>query len=245
MREIRIFDEAELVEGIELTLGERATGHLVRVLRRRVGERFTLFDGRGTEAEAELIEVPRRGSAVARLGAVRAIDRESQLGIELVQALARGEKMDWVVQKAVELGVAAIHPVLTERSEVRPDDGGLLRKQQRWREIAIGACEQCGRNRLPSITAPVPLSELRVEAGTRLMLDLDRSAPLAGIDRPDGGVALAIGPEGGFGERDRVELHAAGFRAVRLGPRVLRTETAGPAAIAVLQTLFGDLGASG
>lgn len=240
MREIRIFAEAELCEGVELELGERATGHLVRVLRRRVGDRFVLFDGRGKEAEAELVAVARRGPATARLVTVRAVDRESPFSIELVQALIRSEKMDWVVQKAVELGVTAIRPVLTERSEVRPDDSALTRKLERWRDIAIGACEQCGRNRLPDIHPPVALSALQFAAECRLMLDPGESNALTSLEPRRCSVALAIGPEGGFGERDRAQLRALGFRPVRLGPRVLRSETAGLAAIAVLQALFGD-----
>jgi 16S rRNA (uracil1498-N3)-methyltransferase len=246
MREIRTYIDARLTEGEALTLDERAAGHVVRVLRRRVGDLITLFDGRGIEAAAELIAIERRGPCRVRIVGVAAIDRESPLRIELVQAVARGEKMDWIVQKATELGVTSIRPVFTERSEVRAEGQALLRKQARWQEIAIGACEQSGRNVLPLIHAPVALVELATEAELRLMLDPDGATALAGVVSGATGksgqtsIALAIGPEGGLGDQDRALLRRSGYAAVTLGPRVLRTETAGPAAIAVLQVLQGD-----
>lgn len=246
MREIRTYIDARLAEGEALTLDERAAGHVVRVLRRRIGDRITLFDGRGTEAEAELIEIERRGPCRVRIGSVTAVDRESPLRTELVQAVARGEKMDWIVQKATELGVTSIRPVFTERSEVRAEGKALLRKQARWEEIAIGACEQSGRNVLPLIHAPVALAEVATEAELRLMLDPDGATALAGVvagaelKAGRASIALAIGPEGGLGDQDRELLRRSGYAAVTLGPRVLRTETAGLAAIAVLQCLRGD-----
>lgn len=246
MREIRTLIDAELRQNEELELDPRAAAHVVRVLRRKIGDRIVVFDGHGTEAEAELIAIERRGPCRVRIGTPRTIDRESPLKLELIQAIARGEKMDWVIQKATELGVAAIRPVFTERSEVHPKGQALLRKQQRWREIANAACEQSGRNTLPILHAPVALCQVVTAANVRLMLDLDGatrlaravSAQPAGVDSNT--VALAIGPEGGFGDQDRLLLHNSGFVAVTLGPRVLRTETAGLAAISVLQWLCGD-----
>ncbi len=246
MRPIRSFVDAELIEGRQLELDDRATAHLTRVLRRRVGDRITLFDGRGKEAEAELITVERRGLCRVEIRTVVRVSRESPLRIELIQAIARGEKMDWVVQKATELGVAAIRPVFTERGEVRAQGSALLRKQQRWQEIAMGACEQSGRNLLPMIHAPVALADLATDAATRLMLDPAGATMLGSAVSGEPGhagsthVALAVGPEGGFGDQDRRLLQEAGFVAVMLGPRVLRTETAGLAAISVLQLLLGD-----
>jgi len=248
MRQIRTFLDAELIEGKELQLDERAAAHVVRVLRRRVGDRIHVFNGRGTEAEVELVAVERRGACRALIETVAMVNRESPVRIELIQAVARGEKMDWVVQKATELGVSAIRPVFTEHGEVRVEGKPRLRKQQRWQEIAIGACEQSGRNVLPAIHAPLALSELETAAATRLMLDPGGATALGSAlfsgpgQAGSASVALAIGPEGGFGDQDRGVLRKAGFVAVTLGPRVLRTETAGLAAISVLQLLLGDFG---
>jgi 16S rRNA (uracil1498-N3)-methyltransferase len=182
---------------------------------------------------------------VAEVVAVRAVDRESPLRIVLLQALARGEKMDWIVQKATELGVAAIVPVDSERSEVRLDAARADRRVAHWRSVAASACEQSGRARLPSLVAPVLLTQAGaacVPGGLRLMLDPDAAQAIRTL--PDTGeqdIAIAIGPEGGWSPRDLRGLAAVGFAGVRLGPRILRTETAGLAAIAALQSRFGDL----
>ena len=165
---------------------------------------------------------------------------ESSLVVHLVQSVAKGDKMDWVVQKAVELGVTEIHPVLTEHGDVRLSGPRAEKRRIRWQEIALGACEQCGRARLPVVHAPVPLDQWNPPAAAGLLLDPAAEDTLSGF-RPEGPVALAIGPEGGFGSSDRRVLDRAGYRPVRFGPRILRTETAGAAALAVLQSRFGDL----
>ena len=244
MREIRIYLEPPLRAGDDIELDARASGHLVRVLRRRTGDRFTAFDGLGHEAEAELTEASRRGACRARIGPLRDVSRESPLRIELIQAVARGDKMDDVVRKAVELGVATIRPVLSTRTEVRMDaDGG--RKLERWREIMLAACEQSGRTMVPELHPPATLDRLTPDADLRLMLDPGACQGLGELpDAADAsGIAVAIGPEGGFDDTDLRALAAMDFRPVRFGPRVLRTETAGPAVIAALQCLYGDLGA--
>lgn len=239
MRTIRVYVDASLSAGEERDLDERAAHHVVRVLRRRVGDRIVLFDGRGHEAPAEIVAAHRRQGCRVRIDSVARVDRESPLAIELVQAMARGDKLDLVVQKATELGAAAIRPVLTRRSEVRPAEAS--RRLERWREIAVNACEQCGRTVLPEIHPPAPLAEVDCRAGLRLAPVPGGERRLADLGPIESSVAVAIGPEGGLDEQDLAVLTARGFEPVTLGPRILRTETAAIAVTAALQCLYGDL----
>lgn len=241
MRIYRIFVESKLRAGDELDLSERAANHLVRVLRHRTGDRVTLFDGRGVEAAAEIVTAHRRHGCRVHVIETTEVSRESGLFLELLPGLSRGDKMDWVIQKSVELGVSAIRPVITQRSEVRPDQGAD-RRMARWREIIIGACEQSGRTRLPEIHAPVALKEIEPQSATRLALDPAADSGIAEFNALDDSIAIAIGPEGGFSDEDHALLDARAFRRVRFGPRVLRTETAGIAVVTALQVLHGDLG---
>jgi 16S rRNA (uracil1498-N3)-methyltransferase len=235
----RAFVGAELAEGAEIALDERAAHRLVRVLRKRRGDVVELFDGAGRVADAEIVEAHRRQGCRVRIRRVEARNVESPLTVELVQAMAKGEKMDWVVQKATELGVAAFRPIVTRRSEVRPD--GARRRMARWREIAIAACEQSGRSVLPALHPPVALDALSPDARTRAVLSPTARAGLHELAIDDGALCIAVGPEGGFDASELDELAAAGFRAVAFGPRVLRTETAAVSALAVAQARFGDL----
>jgi 16S rRNA (uracil1498-N3)-methyltransferase len=237
----RAFVEAELAEGAEIALDDRAAHHVVRVLRRRRGDALELFDGLGRRADAEIVEAHRRHGCRVRVRGVAERSVESPLRIELVQAMAKGEKMDWIVQKATELGVATIRPVVSDRSDVRPD--GAERRLSRWRDIAIGACEQSGRNVLPRIEAPVALAELSVDARTRRVLSPTARRGLAESSLAGDAVCIAVGPEGGFADGELDSLASSGFEEVALGPRVLRTETAAVAAVALLQARFGDLAA--
>lgn len=245
MRRIRVFVEGPLAAGQRATLSESATQHLVRVLRLDVGAELAVFDGEGSEWRARLASIAKRGGEVELIEALPA-QAEGPLRIELGQALARGEKMDLVLQKATELGVARIAPLVTERSEVKLDAERAERRIAHWRGVLIGACEQCGRARLPELSAPLRIEDwaVSVQAEQRLLLDPEAGLGLGDIAKALGNeptrIALAIGPEGGFGPRDLAALRAAGFRGLRLGPRVLRTETAGLAAIAALQAVAGD-----
>ncbi|MEX0914587.1 MAG: 16S rRNA (uracil(1498)-N(3))-methyltransferase [Wenzhouxiangellaceae bacterium] len=241
MRIYRIFVESRLRAGDELELSERAANHLVRVLRHRVGDRVTLFDGTGVEAAAEITAAHRRHGCRVRVIEAAEVSHESKLAIELLPGLSRGEKMDWVIQKSVELGVSSIRPVITARSEVRPGPD-TARRVARWHEIMIGACEQSGRTRLAEIHPPVPLEQLETQASTRLALDPEATTGLADCRPAGDSIAIAVGPEGGFCDQDLALLTDRGFRRVRFGPRVLRTETAGIAAVTALQVLYGDLG---
>ena len=246
MRSIRLYTDAPLIPGAEAILPAAAAAHAVRVLRLKIRDTVTLFNGDGHEYPARLVAAGAR-ELRAEVEAQASPQRESPLRITLIQALARGEKMDWIIQKATELGVAHIVPVATERSEVKLDAPRSEKRLDHWRAVTIAACEQCGRNMLPRIEAPLALAAwlganpaspsvtrwmLHPEGGNRPR-DLQASSPTA--------LEIAIGPEGGFGENDLAVLRADGFRELALGPRILRTETAGVAAVAALQALHGDL----
>jgi 16S rRNA (uracil1498-N3)-methyltransferase len=212
------------------------------VLRLRAGDKLSLFNGDGNDYAAELVAVGARETRARVLGA-QANRSESPLRIVLAQALARGEKMDWIVQKATELGVAEIVPLVTARSEVKLDEDRARKRLEHWRAVAISACEQSGRARVPMIAAVQSLSgwlEKLDGSGTRLALLPEGEIAARLLEAPAQVVALAVGPEGGFDEADVSALRNAGFRGLALGPRVLRTETAGLAAMAALQALFGD-----
>ncbi|MBB3345101.1 16S rRNA (uracil(1498)-N(3))-methyltransferase [Luteimonas sp. RC10] len=244
MRVIRAFVDLPLHEGDTITLPDDAAAHLVRVLRLREGERCVLFNGDGYDHEAQLTRADKRGAA-ARIGTGTPVALESPLRIVLLQGIARGEKMDWILQKATELGVAAIVPVSSERSEVRLDAERAGKRHAHWRSVVVSACEQSWRARVPEVAAPQSLAAAlaTLPPGTgRWLLDPEATAGLTTMPAPAGELVLAIGPEGGWSANDRAALVAAGFAGLRLGPRILRTETAGIAAIAALQARFGDLG---
>ena len=234
----RLFAAAELRSGAKLALPEQAAHHAARVLRLREGDPVILFDGRGGEYEASLY-MPGRDRVVAEVGAKRDIERESPLEVTLVQAVSTGEKMDYTVQKTVELGVAAIHPVLASRSVVRLAGDREAKRVAHWRRVAIAACEQCGRNRVPPVAEPVTVDRYRPPAqGAKILLSPAGTRSLREFEQ--GPITLAAGPEAGFSEEEEALLMRAGFIPVRLGPRVLRTETAALAALAALNALAGD-----
>ncbi len=242
MRLTRIFVEPPLAEGDRVVLPTVSRDRLLSVLRLREGAPVVLFDGRGLDWPGTLRIA--RGEATVELGMPVAVETESPLEVTLAQAIARGEKMDLILQKATELGVARIAPLVTERTEVRLDAERGARRLEHWRRVVISACEQCGRARLPAVEPTVELPAFAESAARsraqRFLLDPDApgSFAIADANRP---IVIAIGPEGGFGDRDLATLRAAGFTGVRLGPRVLRTETAGLAALVALQTIAGDL----
>jgi len=243
VRLTRIYVDSPLEPGACITLRGGAASHVTRVLRLRVGQALTLFNGHGGEHVAS-IDRSQGGEVTVAVGEHRPIERESPLPLTLAQGVSRGERMDLVVQKATELGVSRLVPVLTERSVVRLDARQADRKSNHWRAIAIAACQQCGRNRLPEVTPPAQLREfLRQAAGDRAGLLLSPGAALRieDVPRPRNGVTVLIGPEGGLSDAEQEDAQAAGFTAVHLGRRVLRTETAAIAALTLLQREFGDL----
>lgn len=244
MRLIRAHVDLPLVVGARIALPDAAAAHLVRVLRLREGDACVLFNGDGHDYAATITVAGKRETQV-EIREARVVDNESPLRITLLQGIARGEKMDLILQKSTELGVARIVPVESERSEVRLDAARMDKRLAHWRSVVASACEQCGRARLPEVTAPVPVAAAGAQAGDatlRLTLDPGGARTVASLPHAmSGGIALAIGPEGGWSPRDREALRTAGFDGLRLGPRILRTETAGLAAIAALQSRDGDL----
>jgi 16S rRNA (uracil1498-N3)-methyltransferase len=239
MRVIRTCVDMPLAVGARLALPEEAAAHLVRVLRLGPGDGCVLFNGDGRDYAARIVSANRK-SVEAEIASAREVRNESPLRIVLVQGIARGEKMDWVLQKATELGVAAIVPVHAARGEVRLDGERAGKRLRHWRSVVMAACEQSGRARIPGVAAPRALADALADLpATRLLLDPAATQPLPSAIAADG-CALAIGPEGGWSATDIGTLQAAGFIGARLGPRVLRTETAGLAAIAALQARAGD-----
>lgn len=240
MRLSRNHVDAPLAPGAVVVLSENATAHLVRVLRLGLGDACIVFNGDGADYEARLVALGKRGAEVEVMGR-RELDNEPPLRITLAQSIARGEKMDWVLQKATELGVGAVVPLLTERTEVKLDAERSEKRSAHWRGVIVAACEQCGRARVPTLAVPVALRDwLAGPATPGWYLDPDAEHGLRELQ--PGEFTLVVGPEGGLGERDLAALRAAGFRGLRLGPRILRTETAGVAVLAALQALHGDLG---
>jgi 16S rRNA (uracil1498-N3)-methyltransferase len=257
MRLTRVFVEGVLSSGSLVELPRDTGAHLAKVLRARSGDEVVLFNGDGREFSA-VLETVRDSRVSASIGAARSMDRESPFQLTLVQCVPRGDRMDFIVQKSTELGVARIVPVLSQRSVVRLDATQAASKQAHWHAVAVSACEQCGRNRLPIVEAPQPLLSYlgalapRGAAGRMLRLVLEperarqtqRETPSIDIDAsPASGAEIAIGPEGGFTEDELEAFNLTTFSRVALGPRVLRTETAAIAAIVVLQARFGDMSA--
>jgi 16S rRNA (uracil1498-N3)-methyltransferase len=239
----RLYVDAALEPQARLVLPEDAAHHAARVLRLREGELVLLFDGRGGEYEARL-SFPARGRVVAEIAARHDVERESPLAVTLVQGVSSGEKMDFTIQKAVELGVAAVQPILTAKSVVRLSAEREAKKLAHWKRIVIAACEQCGRNRLPEVREAMPVEAYCREPGPaslRLLLSPAGNAGLRDLQGKMGhAIALAVGPEAGFSAVEEQLLMRAGFQPVRLGRRVLRTETAALAALAALNALAGD-----
>jgi 16S rRNA (uracil1498-N3)-methyltransferase len=250
MRLTRVFVDAALTPGSVVELPRDTGSHVAKVLRARSGDEVVLFNGDGREFSGSIEAV--RGTRVsASVGAARAVDRESPFEMTLVQCVPRGDRMDFIVQKATELGVARIVPVLSQRSVVRLDESQSASKQAHWRAVVVSACEQCGRNRLPILASPQPLlnylgnltaAESLNGGSLRLVLE-PTSAPPAGHGLAVTAAQIAIGPEGGFAAEELEAFELCGFAKVGLGPRVLRTETAAIAAVVMLQSRFGDMSA--
>lgn len=243
MRLNRVYCDQRLASSLEAELPAAAAYHVARVLRLRPGAPLTVFDGTGDDFRCEIVSI--EGERVrVRVGERAAGLRESPLAITLVQAVSRSERMDWTLQKATELGVRTIAPVLSARSVVRLDEQQAAKKLRHWQAIVAGACEQCGRSTLPEVRPPLELRRFLAEAprsGQRLVLSPDGPTSLAGLASVAARVELLIGPEGGLDDAELAAAVQAGYTPVCLGPRILRTETAGIVALAVLQGLWGDL----
>jgi 16S rRNA (uracil1498-N3)-methyltransferase len=240
----RLFVSGALINGAELEVdGDRAR-YLAKVLRARIGDRITVFNGEGPEWSASITRISKTSVAL-ELGESVEAGTESALKIHLVQGISRGERMDVVVQKATELGVKRITPVITEYGVVKLNAERAEKRREHWQKIANSACEQSGRTRLPLIDTPLPMKNWfgtkPEEVDAELILTPGASTPLASIAAPNTKICVLIGPEGGFSDTEHADAQISGFKAVSLGPRVLRTESAAIATLAVLQSLWGDL----
>ena len=243
MRLNRAFVDHALVVGKSFDLPETVAGHWLRVLRMRQGDTAVVFNGSGVEADVAIRALDKRHTTVEVM-AIREGIAESPFQITLLQGVARGEKMDLILQKSTELGVHAFVPVFSDRSEVKLEGERVAKRVQHWRGVIVAACEQSWRSVIPAVSDPVPLRLACDALNTthRLILDPDAThvvrdvLPASATD-----CVIAVGPEGGWSANDMRVLTNAGFAGVRLGPRVLRTETAGIAAIAALQSHYGDL----
>jgi 16S rRNA (uracil1498-N3)-methyltransferase len=244
MRQTRLYLDGEYGSGSALEIDAERTHYLSRVLRLRVGDTIVIFNGTGAQFSASITALQRTRATLAVHDAIAA-ETESGFKLHLAQGISRGERMDFVVQKATELGVKRITPLLTEHGVVKLAAERADKRRQHWRQVATSACEQSGRVRLPLIDAPVRLdtwlTDKTQHADIDILLKPGASAALATIDVPATKVCILIGPEGGFSDTEYALAELTGFRAVALGPRVLRTETAAVAALAVLQARCGDL----
>lgn len=244
MRIPRIYLPTSLTVDTTMELGTDAANHVVRVLRLKPGAALTLFNGQGGEYQAVLHSTTKNQAYVTVLKHILR-ETESPLHITLAQGISRGERMDYTLQKAVELGVTQIVPLFSERCEMRLQGERLDKRLRHWQGVVTSACEQCRRNRIPQVATPMAVQQwLPTSSGTGLRLVLDPLAiqSLAQLDKPDDRkITLLIGPEGGLSETEIGLAQEAGFIGIRLGPRLLRTETAGVATLAALQTLWGDL----
>jgi len=243
MRIPRIFHPEPLVSGSKIVLSEDAANHVGRVLRMTAGQALELFDGSNLTFAAEIVLADKKNVCVAIMESC-ADNRESPLWLHLGQVMSRGEKMEFTIQKAVELGVNTITPLFSERCGVKLDAERLAKKRQQWQKIVIAACEQCGRNSVPEVRQTMALEDwcAEEESGLKLNLHPRASHSINTLPQPVERVRLLIGPEGGL-SADEISMTAHyGFIDILLGPRVLRTETTALTAITALQVRFGDLG---
>ena len=240
----RLFVSGALINGAEVEVDGDPARYLSKALRSRVGDQVTLFNGEGPEWPATISQIS-KSTVVLKLGDGIEANTESTLKIHLVQCISRGDRMDFVVQKATELGVKRITPVLSEYGVVKLDNARAEKKREHWQKIAASACEQSGRTRPPLIDTPITLKNWfgnkPASVDAELILTPGAATPLASIATPETKVCILIGPEGGFSDTEYKDAAVSGFEAVSLGPRVLRTESAAIATLAVLQSLWGDL----
>jgi 16S rRNA (uracil1498-N3)-methyltransferase len=236
----RIYCEQRLGPGAQFALAPEAAQHVAKALRLKSGDAITVFDGRGGEYEAILQRIDKERVDV-KLGAWRDAGGEPRIAVGLAQGLPEADKMDWIIQKAVELGVAWIQPLVCDRSVVRLSGERAARREAHWRRVAVSACEQSGRNRVPEVRPTLGFQSWIATPSSlpRWMLE-PGAEPLVRRDAPGGPFELLVGPEGGLSERERDLAASRGCEPVSLGPRVLRTETAPLAALAAIHTLWGD-----
>jgi len=236
----RIHCDLRLGPGAQFALAAEAAQHVAKALRLKAGESIVVFDGRGGEYDATIQRVDKERVDV-KVGSWRDVDVEPRIRLGLVQGLPEADKMDWIIQKSVELGVAWIQPVVCERSVVRLSGERAARRESHWRRVAIAACEQSGRNRVPEVRPTLGYqSWIAVPATTPRWVLTPRSEPIGAKAPPQESLELLIGPEGGLSEREQELAALQGAEPVALGPRVLRAETAPIVALAAIHALWGD-----
>lgn len=241
MRLTRIYHPEALQPGQEVELPTQAANHITRVMRLKVGAELTLFNGDGFDYAARLSAI-QRNRAWVQILSKQAVNLESPLAITLIQGISRGDRMDYTIQKAVELGIRNIVPVYTERSMARMDSDRMVKKLTHWQGVVSSACEQCGRARLPELGPPVDLRNWldgHDSNALRLILDPTADNKLGTLQAADR-ITLLVGPEGGLSEDEIRMVISQGFTGIRLGPRILRTETAAVATLGAIQALWGD-----
>lgn len=240
----RIFLDLELGENLEICLDASQSNHIVRVLRLKEGAELIVFNGRGGQYQATITATGKRETRLL-VNTFSNISAESPLDITLLQAVSKGERMDYAIQKSTELGVNRIIPIFSERSVVRIDAKRLEKKLHHWQQVVISACEQCGRNTIPDIGNAISFTD--AIAADRpgkpgYILDPESRTTLTSATRPETDIHLLVGPEGGFSENEVRQALAAGYTGISLGPRILRTETAAVSIMTAMQLLWGDLG---
>ncbi|MBU2880891.1 16S rRNA (uracil(1498)-N(3))-methyltransferase [Psychrosphaera sp. B3R10] len=242
MRIPRIYHSSPLQLNSNCELDSDAANHVAKVLRLKQGYKIILFNGDGHDYLSEITDVSKKSVQILPLEKA-AIENESPLNIHLAQGISRGDKMDFTIQKSVELGIMEITPVFTERCGVKLAGERLEKKHQQWQKIAISACEQSGRAIIPVVHPPISLSEFLKQETNQLKLNLHpkASTSIKTITIPDSGVRFIIGPEGGLSDEEIRQAGDANYTDIQLGPRVLRTETAALTLLASLQFQFGDL----
>lgn len=241
MRRIRIFHTGELSSGLTVMLDHNASHHLLHVLRKKAGERFVIFNGNGGEFEAVLISANKK-TACVEIGEWHEKKTESELSIHLGQAMSRGERMDYAIQKSVELGVSEITPLLSEFCQVQLSENRIDKRVAHWQAIAVSAAEQSGRCAVPIVHSPITFDEwIKQERAVKLICcpRQEKSAFVDVLANKD--LSVTIGAEGGFSDKEINDALQANFAPFSLGPRVLRTETATVVALTVLQMRFGDI----
>ena len=242
MREIRIYQAGDYRPGDTLMLTEEAGQHVGVVLRMRIEDKITLFSGNNYEFTAQITHIHKKKVSVKIINQ-HLVNKESPKSIHLIQSLGKGDKMEWIIQKAVELGVATVRPLITEYSQIKIDKERLEKKRIQWQAIAIAACEQCGRNQVPQIAACLNMEEFLQEKlkGELYILHPFEAKNWREYPFTMQEITLLIGPEGGFSASEVERAKEAGFKPLSLGPRILRMETAAIATLSVLQAISGDL----
>lgn len=243
MRIPRVFTTQQLDVGSFIDLDKGAARHLISVLRMGAGQTLILFNGQGGEFSAELVEA-KKDRATAKITGFTEADRESPLQLNLGIGISRGERMDWIVQKATELGISQISPIFSSRCEVKLKGERLDKRIQHWQQVAISACEQSQRNSVPTINRAVDLEQWLTSCDSSLKLVLHHRTEkrIHEMTNTDNSISILVGPEGGLSDMEIEQAMAQKFQPLAMGPRVLRTETAPLAAISIIQSIWGDMG---